>query len=335
MTTPRVSAVLTCYNAAWCIERALDSVLAQTRPADEVLVTDDGSTDDTVARIRARYGDAVRVVELPHRGLTPSRLAALDLAQGPWISLMDADDSWMPEKLERQIAFLDRHPEVRWVTTDGVYASEHEVLRESWLADYFDEVRDMAGDLFPPLVERCFPLVSSSLFHIDAYRAVGGFDATVPYSQDYDLWLRLAARYPGGVLADRLVRYFAGPHQISRRIEERNRDDLRLMRVVARGELRRDRGLQRVAAARAAALEFDLGVTCLRSGRLREGRVRLMRCAAEPGPMRRRGLALLGAMVPQWTLGRLMRSPWLKTTVSRSRRNKPVMPAQVEPEVRS
>jgi len=325
---------MTCYNAAWCIERGLDSLMAQTRPPDEILVTDDGSTDDTVARIRSRYGDAVKVVELPHRGLTPSRLAALDLAEGPWIALMDADDTWLPEKLERQLAFLERHPDVRWLMTDGLYVSEHEVLRESWLADYFDEVREMAGDLFPLLVERCFPLVSSSLFHIEAYRTVGGFDASVPFSQDYDLWLRMAARFPGGVLADRLIRYYSSPNQLSRRIEERNRDDLRLMRTVARGDLRRDRTLQRTAAARAAALEFDLGVTCLRSGRVREGRVRLMRVAAERGPMRRRGLALLGAMVPQWTLGRLIRSPWLKTTVHRSRRTKPTMTARVEPEVR-
>src|SRR6185295_6231530 len=61
-----VTVALTCWNAAWCIERALDSVVAQTQPPDEVIVTDDGSTDDTVERIRTRYGDRVRVLCLPH-----------------------------------------------------------------------------------------------------------------------------------------------------------------------------------------------------------------------------------------------------------------------------
>ena len=76
--TTGVTVALTCWNAAWCIERALDSVFAQTRLPDQVIVTDDGSTDDTVERIRSRYGDRVRVVSLPHRGLTPTRRAAIE-----------------------------------------------------------------------------------------------------------------------------------------------------------------------------------------------------------------------------------------------------------------
>ncbi|NOT34591.1 MAG: glycosyltransferase family 2 protein, partial [Candidatus Eisenbacteria bacterium] len=105
------SVTLTCYNAAWCVERALDSVFAQTRTPSEVLVTDDGSTDDTVARIRARYGDRVRLLEMPHRGLTPTRQAAIAAAAGPWVALLDADDWWFPNKLECQVAFLEAHPE--------------------------------------------------------------------------------------------------------------------------------------------------------------------------------------------------------------------------------
>src|SRR4029434_6101945 len=122
----------------------------------------------------------------------------------PWVAIVDADDAWLTEKLERQLACVEKHPHLPGITTDGAYVTEHEVLRESWLSDYFTEVQDMAGDLFPSLVQRCFPLLSSRLVLVDAYHAVGGFDVTIQFSQDYDLWLRLAARYPGGVLADRL-----------------------------------------------------------------------------------------------------------------------------------
>jgi len=320
-----ITVALTCWNAAWCIERALDSVFAQTVPPDEVLVTDDGSTDDTVARIEARYGDAVRVLRLPHRGLTPTRRQAIAEARGPWIALLDADDTWLPQRLEKQVAFLQRHPALRWLSTDGMLVSADGVLRESWLSAYFSPVRDLEGDLFPFVVERCFPLLSSSLFHKDAYEAVGGLDSDVEWSQDYALWLRLSARYPGGLLADRLTTYWSSATQLSKRIEERYRDDQRLMERVARGEYRRDRVAQRIAREKIASYDYDLGITCLRSGRWVEGRRHMRRAAIGPGPWRRRALALLGAFAPRGARARLMRWAWLKRTVDGSRRRNPVM----------
>src|SRR5678815_1004372 len=131
----KVSVLLTTYDASWCVTRALDSVFAQTRPADEVLVGDDGSTDDTVAKIEQRYGDRVRVLRLPHRGLTPARRATFEAATGDWLAPLDADDWWEPAKLERQAAFLAAHPEVRWLGTDGVYVAAEGVIRPSWFSD--------------------------------------------------------------------------------------------------------------------------------------------------------------------------------------------------------
>ncbi|MBI5709102.1 MAG: glycosyltransferase [Candidatus Eisenbacteria bacterium] len=318
----RVSAVLAVYNAAWCIERALDSVLAQSRPVDEVLVCDDGSTDGTPDLIEGRYGAAVTVLRLPHRNASATRRVGTAQARGDWLALLDADDRWLPEKLERQLAFLARHPEVRWCGTDGQLVGQQGVVRHSWLEDYFDPVRDLAGDLLPPLVERCFPLVSAMLVEREAYQAVGGLDPRIVYSHDYDLWLRLAARYPGGVLAERLVEYYTGPGTLSRQIEARYRDDLGLMRRVARGELGRRPGIQRIAAERAAALEFDLALVALRAGRAAETRERLWRAAAH-GPWKRRLLAAGGALAPAWAHGRLMRSGWLKQSVAAARREPP------------
>jgi glycosyltransferase involved in cell wall biosynthesis len=321
-----VSVVLTVYNATWCVERALESVCAQTLRPAEVLVCDDGSTDGTPDLVERRFGDAVTVLRLPHRNAAATRKVGLERASGAWLAFMDADDAWRPEKIERQMAFLSRHPEVRWLTSDGVFVSSEGVIRESWLADYFDPVVDRVGDLMPLLIERCFPLMSSMMVEREAYRQVGGMNPAIIYSHDYDLWMRLSARYPGAIMSDRLIDYFYHPGSLSRRIEERGRDDLDLMRRVERGEMGHRPEVQRVAARRAAALEFDLAVRCLRSGRLREGRDRMWRAAAA-GPPRRRLVAMCGALLPTMLMPALMRTAWVKRAVQRTRRQAPVQSA--------
>jgi hypothetical protein len=327
MSAPRVSVAMSAYNAAWCIERALDSVLAGTRVPDEILVCDDGSTDGTADLVESRYAAPVRVLRLPHRNSAATRSVGLAEATGDWLSFLDSDDSWAPTKLERQLAFVAEHPEVRWLCTDGWLFSAEGVVRESWLADYFQPVRTLHGDLFPPLLERCFPLMSSMLVHRDAYHAVGGLDTGLAYSHDYDLWLKVAARWPGAVLEERLVGYFTHPGQLSRRLEARFLEDLSIMRRVASGAMGRSAAERHVAAVRSAALEFDLAVGCFRSGRPREARVRMRRAAAA-GPLTRRALALGAALAPGPLLPRLMRSDWIKRTVRTVKRAAPRLGAR-------
>jgi len=315
----RVSVVIAAYNATWCIERALEDTLSQSRPPDQVIVCDDGSSDGTADLVEQRFGAAVTVLRLPHQNAAAARRIGIERSSGDWIAFLDADDRWLPGKLERQLAFLERHPQLRWLTGNGRLVSAEGVLRDSWLADYFDPVRDEAGDLVGPLVERCFPLVSATLVERGAYDAVGGIDPEIVYSHDYDLWLRLAARYPGGLMAEPLVDYFSGPGTLSRSYEPRFRDDLALMRRVEKSGLGRGVGLQRVAAERAAALEFDIAILCVRAGRLREARARLRR-VLRMGPWDRRLVALGGVALPAAVVGRLMRSGLMKRVVKRARR---------------
>lgn len=319
MNSPRsISVVLAVYNATWCIERALDSVLAQTRPVREVLVCDDGSTDGTADLVERKYGARVTVLRLPHKNAAATRTVGLERAEGDWLAFLDADDMWEPEKIERQNAFLDAHPDVRWLTSDGRYVSDEGVLRESWMADYFDPVRELSGDLFRALVLRCFPLVSSMLVDRECYRAVGGLDPGIPRSYDYDLWLRLAARYPGGLQPEKLVRYWWHPGQLSRNIEARYLEDLAIMERVAAGELRREPDVIRLAGERVASHRFDLGLWALRAGKDDEAR-RYFRGAVSAGPASRRAMALAAALAPPPLLRAVMRSAWLKRSVQGAR----------------
>lgn len=316
---PSVSVVLAVYNAAWCVERALDSVLAQTVPPLEIIVCDDGSTDGTPELVERRYGMRVTVLRLPHENAAAARRNGLAVARGDWLSFLDADDWWERDKLEKQLDYVQRHPEVKWISTDGPYVSEHGVERSSWLSDYFDPVVEMRGDLFPPLLERCFPLMSSMLVEREAYHTVGGIDGSIVYSHDYDLWLRLAARYPGAVLADPLVSYWTHPGALSKKFEPRYRDDLMLMQRIAAGEMRGEPELRRAASRRVAAHAFDLGLMCLRSGRSAEGR-QFMRLALSDGPLGRRIFALVGSMLPNGALPLVQRLGFLKGAITRVRR---------------
>ena len=314
----RVSVLIAAYNASWCIETAVDSALTQTEPPLEVVVCDDGSTDGTADLVERRFGDAVRVLRLPHGGATAARMAGAARAEGDWFALLDADDRWHPGKLARQRAWLAAHPDVRFVCTDGRYVASDGVVRASWLSDYFDTVQDVAGDLLPYLIERSFPLVSSALIERTAWEAVGGFDPMLAYSQDYDLWIKLAARFPGGVMPDVLVDYWTGPGTLSRDLEARWRDNHYIMHRVATGAVVVPPALRRRARERAAGLAFDLAIAAVRAGRFREARAHL-REAARCGPWRRRVVATGGALLPRGWTRRLMRSSWARQSVVRVR----------------
>lgn len=329
MSRPSVSVVLAVYDAAWCIRRALDSVLAQTHSPLEIIVCDDGSRDGTPELVEQTYGEAVRVLRLPHRNASAARHDGLALAQGDWLAFLDADDWWERDKLERQLDFAARHPDVRWLASDGRYESEQGVERASWLSDYFQPVREQAGDLLLPLLQRCFPLMSSMLVERHAYHEVGGIDPSIVYSHDYDLWLRLAARFDGGQMSELLVHYWTHPGALSKNYEGRHRDDLRLMERVAAGGLRPDASVRAAARLRVAALQYHLGHRCLRTGRGSEGRA-LLRASSAAGPALRRLVAGLGSITPDPLLPLLKRIGLLRSVVTRARgETRPLRPGDV------
>ena len=111
-----VSAVIPAYNSEATLGRALDSVLAQTRPADEIIVVDDASTDGTASLARSYADRGVRLLSLPERrGAAAARNAGIGAAKGDWIAFLDADDEWLPAKLEKQVAAISSNRETPFV----------------------------------------------------------------------------------------------------------------------------------------------------------------------------------------------------------------------------
>lgn len=204
-----VSVVIPCYNAERYLARAVESVLAQTRPADEVIVVDDGSTDGSAALARG-FGGTVRAVSQPNGGVAVARNQGLALARGRWVAFLDADDEWFPHKLERQVAALEASPDLRWCACNAELVAEGgrrpghvEPAARRWLAAH--------GSLryFDVAVWQVFHQTSGMLVEAELMRALGGFDAALRGPEDVDLWCRLALEAPAiAYVPDVCYRYY-------------------------------------------------------------------------------------------------------------------------------
>jgi glycosyltransferase involved in cell wall biosynthesis len=203
---PRVSITIPTFNCARFIERAIDSALAQTYADYEIVVVDDGSTDDT-RQVLARYGDKVRYVHQPNGGLSSARNLALAHASGELIAYLDADDIWYPHRLERQVAFLDARPDCGFVHSDVTIIDEADrVLHQRFNAETRRPVPEGACTL--DLLRRCHVQVPTVLERRACIERVGNFDGRLKTAQDYLHWIRIAmAGMAVGYIAEPLAMY--------------------------------------------------------------------------------------------------------------------------------
>jgi glycosyltransferase involved in cell wall biosynthesis len=145
-----VSVVIPTFNRATIVPRAIDSALAAIAPGDEIIVADDGSTDDTKAVVEA-YGDPVRFVPLPHGGPGAARNGGVAAATKPLVAFLDSDDEWFPDKLELQRRFLEARPDVLFVFTDFGVRLEDGTERRRFLPFWLIPPRPLT-DVFDPWV---------------------------------------------------------------------------------------------------------------------------------------------------------------------------------------
>ena len=184
MTASRVSIVIVTHNRARLLREAIDSVLAQTYARVELIVVDNGSTDDTGSVVNA-YAGRVRYVKQDNLGVAAARNAGIGMSTGDYVGVLDDDDTYLPTKIERQVAILDAHPEFglvhcRYVSTapDGRWLEKSNISPE--------------GAVLPELVCGCFLMVHTPLIRRQCFDDVGGFDQKIPWAADWDLWLRTA-----------------------------------------------------------------------------------------------------------------------------------------------
>jgi glycosyltransferase involved in cell wall biosynthesis len=199
-----ISIIMPAYKAAGTIEETLRSALAQTFRDFEVLVVDDGSPDATadIVRAVAASDPRVKLIQQQNAGVSAARNHALRVARGRWIAMLDADDLWVPEKLQAQIGALGGRQDAAVV--GAVRRFHDDVAGRHWLHETFPPPAAASPALYLRSLLEVSPnsmvLFNTSLVPADVLRSVGGWDESLSTAEDWDLWLRTAARIPYIVL---------------------------------------------------------------------------------------------------------------------------------------
>lgn len=313
-----VSAVIPAHDAYPYVIDAIDSVLAQTYAAAEVVVVDDASTDRTAEALRERYADhpELRVVSGRFGSAAAARNAGWRAATSPWVALLDADDVWFPDKLAIAAGALSSCKPAGWFFSDGVFRTLEGEEWPSWLSTYADLPEAYAGRPVAELFDVNFVLTSSVIVRRDLLEALGGFDEGMSHAEDLDLWIRLARQTPAVASKRALVRYQHRAGGLTRQIERRLLGDVELFRRLAR-DSGLDSGLRRRARRREALAHYKLAFGALRDGNRAAMWSRLP--AAWMFPERTlpvAGLALAG-LLPGWALERLRQRRWATRGLAR------------------
>jgi glycosyltransferase involved in cell wall biosynthesis len=225
-TRPAVSVIIPAHNAAWCVGKAIASVLAQDFTERELIVVDDGSTDTTAA-ILAGYGDRIRVLAKPNGGLSSARNAGVLAARARLIAFLDADDWWLPGKLKRQVELMHGRPELGFTSTAARVEDEDGRLLNLWvgsgckrpfLEQLFGSHGDVPGSGSAVMVRR------------ELFDRVGTFDESLRSLEDIDMWMRLAAVSAYDLIDEPLVVILQRPASMSRNLDVMRESAIRVMK---------------------------------------------------------------------------------------------------------
>ncbi len=221
---PLVSVVIPCYNSSATLGATLKSVLAQTYPAVEVIAVDDASRDGTLALLRdhsSAFGKRLTIVALEqNRGSAGARNAGIELAQGVYLALLDADDEWFPEKTARQVAHLEQHPDdvlVGCVAQEFMNGAAPTTINA-------DRAPTVGPDAWRMMLRYPYFVPSMVMARIADVRAIGGFDKRRYVVDDQDFLIRLAMRGNVAMVPDLLVTIGYDPKSLSNRNRLREPD---------------------------------------------------------------------------------------------------------------
>ncbi len=186
---PLISVIIPTYNRGWIIKEAIDSVLAQEYINYELIVVDDGSTDDTHDILNS-YQKNFLVLRQNNKGVSAARNRGFAAASGRFIAFLDSDDIWLPQKLSQQVDFFQSNPDALICQTEEIW------IRNNVRVNPKKRHKKPSGMIFEPSLSLCLVSPSAVMIKKNLFEEVGLFDETLPACEDYDLWLRVSCRHP-------------------------------------------------------------------------------------------------------------------------------------------
>ncbi|MBN1497643.1 MAG: glycosyltransferase [Spirochaetes bacterium] len=208
---PSFSVILPTFNRNVTVREAVDSVLGQTLADYELIVIDDGSTDDTAA-IEQEYGSRLKYIRQENRGVSAARNTGVRVSSGDWIAFLDSDDLWLPEKLARQADYIASRPDVI------IHQTDEQWIRKGRRVNPGRRHLKREGNIFIESLELCLISPSAVVMTRDCFDRYGPFDENLPACEDYDLWLKITKDEWIGLVPEQLVVRRGGhPDQLSSR----------------------------------------------------------------------------------------------------------------------
>lgn len=198
-----ITAIITTHNRESLLPRALDSIYAQTHPANEVIVVDDGSADGTAQLVRSQYPTA-QYHYIKGKGISAARNRAIQQARGEWLAFLDDDDEWHPDKLALQFDAVNNNPKYRLCHTNEIW------IRHGKRVNAMHKHQKQGGWIYPQCLPRCVISPSSVIIHRSIFETTGLFDESLPACEDYDLWLRICSQQPVMFLDTALITKYGG-----------------------------------------------------------------------------------------------------------------------------
>lgn len=198
-----ISLIIPTYNRCSLLRRALYSVLEQTRLPDKIIVIDDGSTDNTAEMLINEFSQVSTLIQT-NKGVSAARNLGIQQAKGDWIAFLDSDDSWVAEKLTTQIRALQQAPELKVCHAEEIW------IRNGVRVNAMHKHKKNGGWIFKQRLPLCAMSPSSMMIHRTIFDDVGLFDENLPACEDYDLWLRITAKYPVLFLEEPLIKKYGG-----------------------------------------------------------------------------------------------------------------------------
>ena len=198
-----ISVIIPTYNRKSFLINAIDSVFNQTYQNLELIIIDDGSSDKSVEYIKKKY-PSIKIYKQSNKGVSSARNKGIKISSNNWIAFLDSDDRWHPKKLEKQINYLIGNPKYKICHTDEIW------IRKGVRINQHKKHKKYGGLIFDKCLDLCRISPSSVIIHKDVFNKVGLFNEKLPVCEDYDLWLRITAKFPVLYLDEKLTIKYGG-----------------------------------------------------------------------------------------------------------------------------